>query len=488
MHVCGIIAEYNPLHSGHQYHMEETKKVTGADYIITVLSGDFVQRGLPAVLDKHTRARLALETGSDLVLELPVSYALSSGEGFGFGGVSLLNQLGCVDSLSFGTEEGALKKLLPIAKILVAEDTIFAPAAFHITQSAYQSAYQAALKQGLSHPAARLEALKAAYPKLDTSPLDSSNGQSNNMLALEYCKALYRLHSNIEPVTVKRRGQGYLDREHPNKYPLSQEALDAENTHCDYLNREHSPIYTTCFDNMHFASATAIRNIFESMQNQGASDISARTSMTCDSTASLQPLLASSLQNAIPEHTLYALQTASRENALLFPDDFSALLHYKLLTLTPESLCQYREVTKELANKIYNKLSEYTTFTQFANLLWSKDLTYARVCRCLMHILLDIKEDNWDVHRSVPYARVLGFRKEAAPLLSAIKQHSSIPLITKLADAENILNAQTTPINFYKPFDLLKKDIQAAHIYDSVRFHKSGKTIVHEARKQIMIL
>ena len=127
MHITGIIAEYNPLHLGHQFHITKTRELIqknaskasdASHYIITILSGDFVQRGLPAILDKHTRARMALEAGSDLVLELPVSYALSSGEGFAFGGVSLLHQLGCVDSLSFGSEAGELNKISAVARIL----------------------------------------------------------------------------------------------------------------------------------------------------------------------------------------------------------------------------------------------------------------------------------------------------------------------------------------------------------------------------------
>ena len=133
MHITGIIAEYNPLHLGHQFHITKTRELMKENasnssdaphYIVTVLSGDFVQRGLPAVLDKHTRARMALEAGSDLVLELPVPYALSSGEGFAFGGVSLLHQLGCVDSLSFGSEAGELNKISAVARILTAHHMI----------------------------------------------------------------------------------------------------------------------------------------------------------------------------------------------------------------------------------------------------------------------------------------------------------------------------------------------------------------------------
>lgn len=407
MQIAGIIAEYNPLHLGHQFHMEQTRKETGADYIITVLSGDFVQRGLPAVTDKHTRTRMALEAGSDLVLELPVPYALASGEGFAFGGISLLHQLGCVDYVSFGTEAGSLNALMELAKVLSKED------------ASYRTAYQAALKKGLTHPSARLLALKEAYPELDTTILD---GHSNNMLAIEYCKALLSLNSSMQPFTIRRAGQSYLE---------------------------------TGLTDTAFASATAIR----------------------EALAQHKP---DSLDKQLPKQVYQKLLASDAEHTLLFADDFSPLLHYRLLSLSAEELSDCWEVTPAFANKLFKYLTDFTSFSQFANLLWSKDTTYARVCRTLMHILLDIRQDTADVHAPVPYARILGFRKESAPLLSIIKEQSSIPLISKLADADKQLSGDALA--------LLKLDMKAAHIYDSVRLHKSGQKAPHEMQKQIVLV
>ena len=413
MHITGIIAEYNPLHAGHQFHIAQTRQKTGADYLITVLSGDFVQRGEPALLDKHTRARMALEAGSDLVLELPVHYALSSGEGFGFGGVSLLHGLGCVDSLSFGSEEGILGNLIKLAKALhsLKEGSPL--------YEQFQTAYRTAAKNGLTPPAARVHALKLVYPDLDLSPLD---GNSNNMLALEYCNALLRLNSDILPVTIKRKGQAYLSD-------------------------------SACGE---FASATAIRRL---LQNGQAGQ---------------------SLNGVCSPFVQDALQQALARNRLIFPADLDALLHYKLLPLSKEELYQYREIDQAFANKVLKQLPDYTGFTQFANLLWTKDTTYARVCRNLLHILLEMKESDWDVRRPVPYARVLGFRKSAAPLLNTIKKSSSIPLITKVADAPQILSPEGNA--------LFQADILASHIYDGVLQHKSHIKLPHEARKQIIII
>ncbi len=444
MHITGIIAEYNPLHLGHQFHIIKTRELMKENasnssdaphYIVTVLSGDFVQRGLPAVLDKHTRARMALEAGSDLVLELPVPYALSSGEGFAFGGVSLLHHLGCVDTLSFGSEAGELNKISAVARILNTIDGTPYDSPASPQNATYHTAYQTALKQGLTHPAARLQALGKAYPELDLSVLD---GHSNNMLALEYLKAIYRLNSDIQPVTVKRQGQDYL--EDTLSFFNEKDCMD-ENQLC-------------------FASATAIREALKE------TDHSNKTNLSDD-------ILSTSVSSLVSE----ILLNCHAEKRLIYPDDFSLMLYYKLLSLTKTDLTDYFEITPDFANKITKNLGQFKNFTQFANLLWTKDMTYARVCRNLMNIILDIKENTWNVHQPVPYARVLGFRKDSAPLLSEIKKKASIPIISKLADAEKLLTPETYP--------LLELDMKAAHIYDSVVLQKSGQKAPHEMQKQI---
>ena len=176
----------------------------------------------------------------------------------------------------------------------------------------------------------------------------------------------------------------------------------------------------------------------------------------------------------------YNLKQAHSKNTLIFADDFGHLLHYKMLSLSKDALTKYREVTPDFANKITANLVAFESFTQFANLLWTKDTTYARVCRNLMNILLDIQVNTWDVHRPVPYARVLGFRKESAPLLSEIKKSSCIPLVTKLADAREFLEPDA--------FALLNLDTKAAHIYDCVVHQKAATKPLHEMQKQIVIV
>ncbi|MCD7750525.1 MAG: nucleotidyltransferase family protein [Lachnospiraceae bacterium] len=412
MKIAAIIAEYNPLHEGHVYQMEQTRQRTGADFVVTILSGDFVQRGLPAVEEKFVRVKKALKAGSDLVLELPLPYALSSAEGFAYGGVSLAEQLHCVDYLSFGLEDekslGAMKELAremnlqdlnvgnanagkSDAACSLHEDTDLLTG-YETDSHSFHDIIKNKVKEGFSYPTSVAQAAAAVFPEMETELL-TKKGNSNTLLALEYLRTLDRLSSSIAPVAVSRVGTSYIE------------------------------------------TATALR-------------------------AKLQ-------------------STEPVDSPLLFPSDFSGLLHYKLLGLSYEDLLQYREMTPQCAHKIMNTLSEYKDYEQFANLLWSKDTTYSRVCRQLLYILLDIKKDTWDVHAQVPYARILGFRKSASPLLHQMKESSSIPLISKLADAPKVLPecAQS----------LLNLEVRASQIFDSVRYHKCGERLPGEYQKQIVI-
>ncbi len=193
MKIAGIIAEYNPFHTGHAYHIAKTREKCGADHIICVISGNFTQRGEPAIYDKWARARAALENGADLVLELPFCYAVQSAEGFAQGGIGVLDALSCIDFLSFGAENDDVDTMRRIAETLINE-----PADFHAT-------LKCALLKGLSYPAARANALTALLPNAQ----DALWACPNNILGIEYIKALIKTGSRIEPSAVKRQGGGY---------------------------------------------------------------------------------------------------------------------------------------------------------------------------------------------------------------------------------------------------------------------------------------
>lgn len=202
MKVAGIIAEYNPLHSGHIYQMEETRKQTGADYIVVAMSGSYTQRGIPAFFDKYLRAEMALRAGADLVLELPVSVSTGSGEYFAKGAVTLLNSLGVVTDLSFGSECGDIEKLSEIAKFLTNETDDF------------KHAVQDQLAQGKTYPLAISTVASRFLP--DAENILSS---PNNTLGIEYLKALSSINSKIAPITIKRKGDQYNDSEINSDYP-----------------------------------------------------------------------------------------------------------------------------------------------------------------------------------------------------------------------------------------------------------------------------
>lgn len=396
MKIVGIIAEYNPFHNGHQYHIEKALEVTGSDAAIIVMSGDFVQRGAPAIMPKHLRTEMALNGGASLVLELPLSYATGSAEYFAHGAISLLDKLGCVDSICFGSECGDISKLEELAKIIADEP---------VEYKSYLSEY---LKKGFSFPLARQNAL---YDYLKSEEFNQILSSPNNILGIEYLKSLYRLGSRIKPYTIKRITSNYHDQELQETY----------------------------------SSASAIRN-------------------------ELQKCALENLDTQLKKVNITLLKEAFNRKCPIYPNDFSLLLKYKLMQETKDSLASYADVSEDLANRILNSLDHYQNFENFCELLKTKELTYARISRALLHILLGIKNESY---KEISYARVLGFQKQHADIFSTIKQKSTLPLVTKLADCTLL--------------EELKLDIQASDLYESVVTDKFHTTFQSEFTKQIVI-
>ena len=185
---AAIIAEYNPFHNGHRYHISETKKAPGAEFITVIMSGNFVQRGDCAICDKFTRTRMALREGADLVLELPLPFACAGAEKFAYGGVKIAHSLGCVDYLSFGTEFGDIERL--------------SAAADAVSDEALKSVLDNLLSQGMSFASARTEAVRRVFGD-DVAEMIC---MPNNTLAVEYIRALRKLQSGIIPVGIPREG------------------------------------------------------------------------------------------------------------------------------------------------------------------------------------------------------------------------------------------------------------------------------------------
>lgn len=422
MLVNAIIAEYNPFHNGHKYQLNACKKETGADYTIVIMSGDFTQRGAPALLPKHERARMALLSGADLVLELPLYYACGSAEYFANGAVSLLDKLGVVNFLCFGSECGDMKKLLEIAGLLQNEPP------------AYRETLKQALKNGLTYPQARRQALHCCYGisanDCTTCTIDTLLSTPNNILGIEYCRALFMRRSTITPFTIKRLGAAY---------------------HESALSENESN-----------ASALAIRTALSA--NTDISSLSLCRDML---PASSYEILCENWQKRCP----------------VFEDDLSAILHFKLLSEAETGFADYVDVTEDLSDRIIKRLPQFVSFSQFCGLLKTREMTYTRISRCLLHILLNMKRETLArcIRQDyVPYARILGMKKTAAPLLHAIKENSSIPLVSKLADAQKLLSEET--------FDMLKQDILAAHLYQSVLTSRYGVMAENEYQKKIQMV
>ena len=375
MRVTGIIAEYNPFHKGHEYHLKETRSILQSDYIIVVMSGNYVQRGAPTIIDKYSRAEMALRCGADLVLELPACFSTASAEYFAFGGIAILDRLNIVNDLCFGTEsldrqidrndpEILIQKFGEIADLLINEP------------EEYKSVLKQSMKNGLSHAAAAAEAIGAVLGPEYVALME----RSNNILGVEYMRAIKILESRITPVPVARMLSSHKDTQ------ITQG----------------------------FSSATAIRN------------------------AVFNKYDLNSIANTVPKDVYDILMDRYLVTFPIFRDDFSIILGEKLLSASDSSdLTQYFGVSKDLANRFLNLRNEYRTFNQFRELSYTKNINKATVGRALMHITLGIRDADMSKlynKQNLNAVKVLGFRESARPLLREIKKKADIEMVTKLAD------------------------------------------------------
>lgn len=421
MKAAGIIAEYNPFHSGHRWQIARAKAETGADFIVAAMSGDFVQRGAPAMADKHTRALMALAGGADLVLEIPAAAAVSSAEYFAGAGVKLLAKTGVVSVICYGCEQRKPGLSARLAEVLLAPDASFSDTVTGL------------LREGKSYPFARQEALCASFSDIDSDEIRAFVSSPNNILALEYEKAVAE-----------------WNRSQPCPNTLAGHAIKRVGN--DY----HSTAITAPF-----ASASAIRRaLFDGRPDDDG--------------------LWQRLSGCMPDTSAALLKEAWSDGLLLRPDDFSAPLYAALLAKEPKELARFSDVSDALAHRIANCLPRFLSCTQFAQLVKTRELTHTRVSRALLHILLGITQE--DCAPDIRYLRVLGFRKTAAPLLSAIRKKASAPLITKVADASRVLADDSAAAR------ALKKDIAAADLYRGISSIKSGRVLPNEYSRPLAIL
>lgn len=402
MKAVGLVTEYNPFHNGHLYHLNKAMELTGADISVAVMSGDFVQRGEPAVLDKYTRTSMALNSGVNLVVELPVNYAVSSAESFAAGALKVLDYIKA-DSIAFGSESGDIERLSKLAHILCDnEDTLYKEI----------SKYTA---NGISYAAARQKVVEKLTDK-DTAAMLTS---SNNILAVEYLKAIIKNNYAIKPYTVQRQGDSYNDTDIRSEY----------------------------------ASATALR------ENLKADNISEYIPVKAG-------LILSSNTNYIyPDDITEVLFTRLLD--ILFASNYDKNVFI-------ENVMQYPDVSKEIAGRLYKSAMDMITRTvpqgaeskdnglfSFGSLcehIKTKEVPLSRIKRALVRITLGLDKKHMEKYANEPYIRVLGFDKKGQEYLSYIRKTVEVPLITKTAD--------------YK--EMLLDDIHAANIYNMIVAGKYG--------------
>ncbi|MBQ7053002.1 MAG: nucleotidyltransferase family protein [Clostridia bacterium] len=359
MQVTGVICEYNPFHHGHALHLQRARALSGADYIVCAMSGALTQRGVFARHDKWTRARMALEGGADLVLELPARFSAAPAPEFALGGVSLLTALGCLTHLSFGCERESLPFLSAAARILSDETP------------AFRAALREGLDRGLSFPQARAAAAEAAS---GLPGLAAAAARPNAALALEYLRALPQ---GVTPVPVIREGSGYHEK-----------TLGA------------------------LASATAVRAALAGGDRDAA--------------------LA-----AVPSPKLLVRSETSGD--IHEEEALTQALLYQLRTMDAAALREIAGMDEGLEYRFISAAKTAATRGELLSLIKSRRYTHARLSRLCAHILLGVTRDFTKAHRAPTYARVLGFKKEAAPLLRTIKENASIPLVTKTAGFDDPL-------------------------------------------------
>ena len=359
MSAVGIVSEYNPFHNGHAYNIEEARRVSGRENVIVAMSASFTQRGEPACFDKFTRAAHALKGGADMVIEIPDVLSCACAERFCAAGVRLLAATGLVDSIAFGSECGDIARLTQLSEMSIDEDAI-----------------RAELKRGVSYPKAISNVMLAGED-------GSGDILPNDILAVEYLRALKKYAQGIRPFAVKRVGAGY------NSDSLSEE----------------------------YAAASAIR------ASVSRGDI---------------PSVKEHIPGFVYEDMLSGTESGSFPAAL---DSLACALIYKLRTLGISGIARLADVSEGLERVIYRSALEARNAGELLRGIKSKRYSLARIRRILCYALLGTDKalqcraatDDGSI-----YIRVLGVKKDRVHLLSELAERSKLPVIKKLSDADRL--------------------------------------------------
>ena len=400
--VVGIIAEYNPFHNGHSYHIQNTKAQTGADFVVAVMTGNFTQRGNTSVINKWEKTKMALNGDADLVIELPTIYSVSSAENFANGAVKILNELGIVDTISFGMEADDVSTLNNIANVLVNEPP------------EYKAILEHELGKGNSFPKARENALMMYLN--DIKRYANVVKGSNNILAIEYLKALKKQKSSIVPFGVKRE----------KVYYNSTKIIDE------------------------YASATGIRNLLLHNQLEEVRKVVPAKSYSI-------------LLNNLRQGT-YVLDIIAYNDEII----------YKLRSMTVKQIANLPDVSEGLEYLIKEVSNKTNNLIELINGIKSKRYTQTRIQRILLYALLGITKKDMEMSKKItPYIRVLGCSEKGKILLSQI--NSKAKVITSLKKYEVSNKNKRFCIGKQKALNrMLEIDKTATDIY-TIGYKKDSK-------------
>ena len=351
---AAIIAEYNPFHNGHQLHIARTKALCDAENIVVIMSGNFVQRGDCSIADKFSRTRMALAGGADLVLELPLPFACAGAEKFAAGGVGIADALGCVDYLSFGMECSDIGRLLKAANA--------------VSDEAIKSELDRQLSDGKSFAAARTEAVRSVYG----DDIAEVICMPNNTLAVEYIRALKRLHSDIVPIGIPREGA-----------PHDSEQISGD-----------------------IASATAVRHMIAEGQLADAG-------------------------RYMPEYTFHELEVLINEGKS--PADINSAeraILSRLRSMTREQFGRLPDISEGLENRIFDCVRSAKSLDELYLSVKSKRYSHARIRRIILSAFLGIRREHSE---SLHYIRILGMNEKGKKLLSVAKP--KLPMISSYKQA-----------------------------------------------------
>lgn len=399
MKIAGIITEYNPFHNGHIEHIKKTKEITNSSHIISLMSGSFVQRGEPAIIDKWSRAKTAIQNGVDLVIELPVVYSVQTAELFSYGAISILDSLNIVDSIAFGSESGNIDNLKNIANVLLQESPLF------------KKDLKFSLKEGKSFAQSRSIAIEKEMLRNNKSDLEIKSliRSPNNILGIEYLKALKKLDSKIIPLTYKRIGASY-----------NSLAIDGD-----------------------IASATGIRKLIKEHNFE-------------------------SLMRLVPKNSYNELvEFNNKYGKFNYLDNYAKIISYILITSNKSELAKIFDVEKGLENRILENSKKHINIDNLISAISSKRYPKSRISRILIHLLLKLnKEEIIDIfEQQAKYIRILASNKKGFEIINSIKDNSKIEIINKFSDVNRnidpiskkmLLFEQTATDIYFLGLDLFK--------------------------------